>query len=252
MTTDINGGTAGPYNTQIPLLSDNADIQTALRVYHYGSNTTNPDPLPAQSIAGHLTTLNANKVAIPSLISGTGTNLNNFTTTGFYHQASTTNARTGTSNYPVAPSDSLQYAGMLEVLVEGGVIYQTYTMADGINIKFWRIKFAGTWSSWKTATDQITGSASTIATANLAASRALITSAGQKVDVSTVTSTELATLSGITTSGSSTVQTQLNTKPTIYNTSGTISGHRVFVQQSEPNGTNNPGYTPQAGDLWFW
>jgi hypothetical protein len=246
MTTDINGGTAGPFNTQIPALADNADIQQALRVYHYGSNTTNPSPLPEESIAGHLNTLTNNKISLPSLISGSSTNLNNYDTTGFYHQASSANATSGT-NYP--PNTK---AGMLEVLVEGGVVYQTYTMADNINIKYWRIKFAGTWSSWKTSTDQITGSASTITTTNLTANRTLITGAGQKVEVSPVTSTELGTLTGITTSGSSTIQSQLNTKPTMYNTSGTVSNTRIFVQQLEPNSTNNSGYTPQAGDLWFW
>lgn len=47
------------YNTQIPGLDDAADIQEALRLYHYGSLTydpTNTDPslLPNPSIANHL------------------------------------------------------------------------------------------------------------------------------------------------------------------------------------------------------
>jgi len=276
MTVDINGGTAGPFNTKIPLLSDNADIQTALRVYHYGSDTTNPSPLPSESIAGHLTTLTDNKVNIPVIISGAGTNLNNYITTGSYHQASTSNARSGTSNYPTAP-DGYQYAGMLEVLVEGGVIYQTYTMADGINNKYWRIKFAGTWSAWKTSTDQITGSASTIATANVTANRALISGAGQKVEVSAVTSTELATLSGINTTGGVTIQDQfttaasttatnltngLATKPTQqigYKDTGTtaIGGNttkKIVIASPNSGGTapNASGYTASEGDIWLW
>ena len=46
----------GLFNTKVPSLDEAADIQAALRLYHYGSssyNTTNTDPLqlPPQSIA---------------------------------------------------------------------------------------------------------------------------------------------------------------------------------------------------------
>jgi hypothetical protein len=52
----------GLFNTKIPDLSDAADIQAALRLYHYGSETynganTNPDNLEPESIANHLQTL---------------------------------------------------------------------------------------------------------------------------------------------------------------------------------------------------
>ena len=47
----------GPiYTTQIPGYEDAADIQAALRLYHYGT-TTEPaltDPIESNSIAGHL------------------------------------------------------------------------------------------------------------------------------------------------------------------------------------------------------
>lgn len=50
------------YTTQIPSLSDSANIQAALRLYHYGDasyniNNTNPALLPANSIAGALSSL---------------------------------------------------------------------------------------------------------------------------------------------------------------------------------------------------
>jgi hypothetical protein len=46
----------GPYNTSIPALSDNANIQEALRLYHYGTLTppTLMDQVLGQSVAGHL------------------------------------------------------------------------------------------------------------------------------------------------------------------------------------------------------
>jgi hypothetical protein len=252
MVTNIGDGGA-PYQTKIPELGDNADIQAALRIYHFGSDTSNPSPLPEDSVAGHLNALNTVKISKPIAITANA-NLNNspYTLTGYYHQPTNSGARTGTSNYPTF--GGTQYAGMLEVLTEGAVIYQTYHMyiSSTNTIKYWRVYFGGSWSSWQTSTDQITGSASSIVSASLTANRAVIVDSGQKIANSTVSSTELATLVGITTASGSTVQSQLNVKPTIYNTSGVVSGTRIFVQELEPNSTNNSGYTPQAGDLWFW
>ena len=57
---------------------------------------------------------------------------------------------------------------------------------------------------------KITGAASTVATSNLTASRALISNSSGKVAVSAVTSTELGYLDGVT----SNIQTQLNGKAT--------------------------------------
>jgi hypothetical protein len=49
---------AGFYNTKIPSLSDNANIQQALRMYHYGTDGTVPDdsgnPVRTESVAGYL------------------------------------------------------------------------------------------------------------------------------------------------------------------------------------------------------
>jgi len=60
MTQDIGG----VYVTQIPALTDNADIQEAFRLYHYGASTgvynkdnENPDFLLQNSIAGYLNSL---------------------------------------------------------------------------------------------------------------------------------------------------------------------------------------------------
>ncbi|MBP3766013.1 MAG: prepilin-type N-terminal cleavage/methylation domain-containing protein [Bacilli bacterium] len=59
--------------------------------------------------------------------------------------------------------------------------------------------------------DKITGGASTILTSNLKANRALISNGSGKVAVSSVTSTELGYLSGVTSS----IQTQINAKTTL-------------------------------------
>ena len=54
---DANAPANELYNTQIPALSENANIQEALRVYHYGVGTglpTTTSQIQEQSVAGHL------------------------------------------------------------------------------------------------------------------------------------------------------------------------------------------------------
>jgi hypothetical protein len=84
----------------------------------------------------------------------------------------------------------------------------------------------------------ITGGATSIASANLTASRALVSDASGKVGASAVTSTELGYLDGVTSS----VQTQLNGKePTL----ASNRKRQIFVQATTPSG-------PSTGDLWVW
>ena len=76
------------------------------------------------------------------------------------------------------------------------------------------LKYNTTTSLWETSNalstkqDTITGAATTITTADLTGSRALVSNGGGKVDVSAVTTTELGRLVGVT----SDIQTQLNAK----------------------------------------
>src|SRR5690606_40719011 len=74
----------------------------------------------------------------------------------------------------------------------------------------------------------ITGAATTITMANLATSRALVSSATGKVAVSTTTAAEVGHLSGVT----SPIQTQLNSKLTA-TISATTSGDLVYYNGSE-------------------
>ena len=80
---------------------------------------------------------------------------------------------------------------------------------------------AKTISNPKITSNIITGAASTIASSNLTASRALVSNGSGKVVVSNVTSTELGYLDGVTSS----IQTQLNAKsPTNHASSATTYG----------------------------
>src|SRR5574343_136998 len=63
-------------------------------------------------------------------------------------------------------------------------------------------------STWNGKQNAITGGASTITSSNLTANRALVSDSSGKVTVSSVTSTELGYVSGVTSS----IQTQLNGK----------------------------------------
>lgn len=59
------------FNTKMPGYEDPADIQEALRLYHYGSSAYDPNnsdtaQLVANSIAGHLNTLTANVIFLDS------------------------------------------------------------------------------------------------------------------------------------------------------------------------------------------
>jgi hypothetical protein len=147
------GGPSAPFNTQIPSITDNADIQTAFRLYHYGSNTSTPTTIPANSLAGHLNLLNISKLEknpepIPS-----SANLNTYVSTGFYSQISNSSADSGT-NYPPQ-----KFAGLLTVVNDGGVVFQSYQVVgasetgDSVNTNnrtWWRFNFAGVWRPWRT------------------------------------------------------------------------------------------------------
>ena len=69
------------YNTQIPALADSADIQAALRLYHYGQESEPADlaSIPAESVAGYLKDLQSQVDAIeatatinPSIVTAKG------------------------------------------------------------------------------------------------------------------------------------------------------------------------------------
>jgi hypothetical protein len=88
----------------------------------------------------------------------------------------------------------------------------------------------------------VTGAGTTLTSTNLTTNRALVSDANGKVAVATITSTELATLSGV----SSAIQTQLNAK--LGSTaqaadSAKIGGRKIHVGTSAPSG-------PVNGDLW--
>lgn len=229
MTQPI-GITGAPYNTQIPTLAENADIQAALRVYHYGSDTDNPGSTPpANSIAGHLSALESSKIAKAVTVIPTGVNNNlnsdNYKVTGYYRAANPV----ADGNYPTfrtTDSDTAtRYPGLLQVVVDGAAIYQTYiaqiTISPnnkmGIAVRGY---YAGAWTSWRQLLDDAWNYNNTYYTKSEVYTKSEINA--------TVTGINQDKISAGTGTGA-------NSLP-----------QKIFVQSAEPTS----GMV--AGDLWFW
>ena len=143
MPTNI-GPEGAKFNTLIPQINENADIQTAFRLYHYGEGSSGVGELNANSVAGHLDKLEFEKIDRAPEIIPLNADLNDYTESGFYAQDTNAKAATG-SNYPEVPAGStLKYAGLLRVINDGRSVYQEYHVSgipDGR--VYWRVSFGG-------------------------------------------------------------------------------------------------------------
>jgi hypothetical protein len=151
MPTNI-GADGGAFNTLIPQIDENADVQTALRTYHYGEGNSGLGDLNPNSMAGFLQALTSGKIDKTPSIIPLNANLNNYTVSGFYSQNTNAKAQSG-SNYPEIPAgSSLRYAGLLRVVNDGANTYQEYQVS-GIptNPVYWRSFFGNLgWTPWQT------------------------------------------------------------------------------------------------------
>lgn len=146
------GANGAAFNTLIPQIDENADIQTAFRLYHYGEGSSGLGTLNPDSVAGFLQALSDEKIDINPTSIPSGANLNTYRSSGFYAQGSNATAATG-SNYPLVPPVIGQaYAGLLRVINDGSNVYQEYQVA-GIptNPVYWRADFGALgWTQWQT------------------------------------------------------------------------------------------------------
>jgi hypothetical protein len=116
MPTNI-GPSGEKYNTYIPLLSENANIQEALRVYHFGDEfdqDRDSNNYVKKSITGLLNNLERSKLSSAPAQIPSNTDLNLYVISGFYIQAGNTVA--GTNYPPARPGDTENYGGYLNVL----------------------------------------------------------------------------------------------------------------------------------------
>ena len=161
------------YKTQIPQYEDAADIQAALKMYHYGSSgydVANIDEtqLVSNSIAGYFANIqnqldNIEPIVVQSLAQAE--NLDTYLSNGIFSQDSNSDARSlGSSGYPT--SNGQAYAGLLTVTNGDGLVYQTYQMIGdnssspiGPNKTFFRSYNPAVsnslqkWSVWKELSD---------------------------------------------------------------------------------------------------
>jgi hypothetical protein len=142
------------------------------------------------------------------LLSGTTTSLISEGTNKYYTDAKARAVISGT--YPMAVTN-----GLIEIA-------QATTTANGYLT-------STDWNTFNNKQTSITGAASTITTSNLSSSIAVITDANGKISgLSTVSSTELGYLDGVTSS----IQTQLNAKQPsgnfVIKTGDTMSGDLIF------------------------
>jgi hypothetical protein len=154
MPTNISDDENASFNTLIPQVDENANIQTAFRLYHYGEGDAAPINPSSSSIAGYLRALNEDKLnSVAAIIPGNA-NLDEYVESGFYAQDSRAKALSGL-NYPEIPENSdLRYGGLLRVISDGTNIYQEYHVADlATNPVYWRAlysTFGGQWTKWQT------------------------------------------------------------------------------------------------------
>jgi hypothetical protein len=237
MTTNI-GESGVPYNqVQIPDLEDAADIREALRIYHYGSKSSDPTTTPEgeqffeNSIAGELQSLDELKrnVAIEGI--SAGSNLDSFTTPGAYY-ASQASIATGT-NYPLIDGGRRPGILTVESAGNGSIVVQQYTVIDTANngnaTVFVRTKTASGWlpSTWSRISESTHNH-------------------DERYIQTILLAPELAIR-----------PTQINGK----NASGTdLAGTRKIIVAApiEVGGEQVPNITPaqaaslQPGDIWFW
>lgn len=250
MSTDIGRN----WISRIPSLSDDANIQEAFRMYHFGTQDGS-EPAPEDTlVVGIEKHLNSLQEAIDLLTAGADeiktdlddsndVDLNDLDTpaeSGTYRRSS---AAPSGKNYPELA------AGILSVIATaGGAVYQIYQTlggSSGTNNYYWRGRDAGAnWSAWaqgskvghnhntlyyqKTEIDAKISSSVT-------ADRAIVSDNTGKLINSTATADEVSYLTGV----SSNIQDQLDDR---YVKSETA---RVFVQQTTPS-------SPQVNDLWIW
>ena len=230
--TESIGITGAPFNTQIPTLAENANIQDALRVYHYGTATSNPGPNPpTNSIAGHLKRLDEEQFKKAVVTNVTATNLNDvaYQATGYYRITTTTS----NGNYPTfvfndADTTAARYPGLLQVVVDGPTIYQTYVAQIpstpdkkvAVAIRSFYGTPTGSWSAWRQLLDDTWNYDNRYYVKGNAYNR-------EQVD-GFVTNLEQGKISAGTGTGA-------NSLP-----------QKIFVQE------NAPTTGMVAGDLWFW
>jgi hypothetical protein len=255
----ISAGTGISYNSGTGVITYNGTVYTDSSIRNLlsgGTAITYNSSTGAISYSGTV----YNDSSVRALLSGTAPITYNSTTGAIgITQASTS------ANGFLSSTDWNTFNGKQNALTLGNITEvnsNVFMFPDGGtgktigNFSIQMIQAGATYNGYLSSTDwttfnnkqaTITGGATTIVSSNLTTNRALISNGSGKVDISSVTSTELGYLSGVT----SAIQTQLNAKQgtislTTTGTSGvaTLSSGTLNI----PNyGTALSGYLPLTG-----
>ena len=124
------------------------------------------------------------------------------------------------------------------------------TTVSQVNLSDKTVKQVTGYTLWEYVKNKITGSASSVITTNLERSKAVVTDANQKLNVSGVYSAELEQLSGINTT--KTVQTQLNEKQTAFEEAGEITILQDTIPLARVNLSTNKVSPIPASTVWSY
>lgn len=244
MTTSIGEPNVPYSDVQIPELEEAADIRAALRIYHYGSNVSDPFETEQSiekyqtSIANELDKIKDSKRSIDVATIPADANLNSYTSPGVYYASPSVAASSGSQNYPLV--DNARRGGFLivESSGDGAIVTQKYITVDSnssVNsIVFFRTKVTS-------GTGQITWAPSI----------------WSRLSDSLHNHDDRYTQTILLTPELDRRPTQINGK----NASGTdLTGTRKIIVAApiEVNGEQVPNITAaqqatlQPGDIWFW
>ena len=197
---DMSQNATFPAKVSATEFSGSGASLTALNASNISSGTVASARLPAATTSGMGAVKIGSNITVSSgTISLTKSNV----TTALGYTPPTTNTTysvaTASTAGLVKPVSVITKPTLNSVTTTSGKYYQVQMSSDGnmfVNVP------------WSNTTYTFNGAVSTIKDSNLTASRALISNSSGKVAVSTVTSTELGYLDGVT----SAIQTQLNGK----------------------------------------
>jgi hypothetical protein len=243
MTTSIGEPNVPYADVQIPELEDAADIRAALRIYHYGSNVSDPFETEdstekfANSIANELKKLQDTKRSISISSIPAGSNLNSYDSPGVFYASASAAGNANSQNFPLV--DGVRRSGILfvEATSDNSAVVQKYVTIDSNNaingIMFVRTKIVvGGQTTWSP-------------------------SVWSRLSDSSHNHDDRYTQTILLTPELERRPTQINGK----NASGTdLTGTRKIIVaapievggEQVPNITSAQQATLQPGDIWFW
>lgn len=204
------------FDTYVPDLIDNADIQNAFELFYYGNSDSGNTIDPTNSLYSNLIDFN-------NRINSSQNTLDGHVNSNLVHGA--TGAVVGTTNSQELTNKTLTSPKINEN-VNLTATSTELNILDGITTSTAELNYV----------DGVTSAIQTQIDSKLSISSASTT---YQTIVANVSNTEIGYLDGVT----SAIQTQINLKPTL-RYEGTVVNRNIFVQAAQPTAVN-------VGDIWL-